>query len=70
MNTYKVNVCNESHTFMIEAHILILIILRNLSFSKMAVLNQICPGRKTPLPDHIIRNYMYQLCKSLQHMHR
>ncbi|XP_075874152.1 MAPK/MAK/MRK overlapping kinase isoform X3 [Nelusetta ayraudi] len=25
--------------------------------------------RKTPLPDHIIRNYMYQLCKSLQHMH-
>lgn len=28
------------------------------------------PGRKTPLPDHTVKNYMYQLCKSLQHMHR
>lgn len=28
------------------------------------------PGRKTPLPDYTVKNYMYQLCKSLQHMHR
>ncbi|XP_076603984.1 MAPK/MAK/MRK overlapping kinase isoform X1 [Chaetodon auriga] len=27
-------------------------------------------GRETPLPDHIVKNYMYQLCKSLEHMHR
>lgn len=27
-------------------------------------------GRETPLPDHTIKNYMYQLCKSLKHMHR
>ncbi|KAM9708566.1 MAPK/MAK/MRK overlapping kinase isoform 1-T1 [Menidia menidia] len=26
-------------------------------------------GRKTPLPDQTVKNYMYQLCKSLQHMH-
>ncbi|XP_071353902.1 MAPK/MAK/MRK overlapping kinase-like isoform X4 [Trachinotus anak] len=26
-------------------------------------------GRQTPLPDHTIKNYMYQLCKSLEHMH-
>ncbi|XP_074547685.1 MAPK/MAK/MRK overlapping kinase isoform X2 [Halichoeres trimaculatus] len=26
-------------------------------------------GRETPLPDHIVKNYMYQLCKSLKHMH-
>ncbi|KAF6725071.1 MAPK/MAK/MRK overlapping kinase [Oryzias melastigma] len=25
--------------------------------------------RKKPLPDHMVKNYMYQLCKSLQHMH-
>uniref|UniRef100_A0A8C7YA99 MOK protein kinase n=1 Tax=Oryzias sinensis TaxID=183150 RepID=A0A8C7YA99_9TELE len=24
---------------------------------------------KHPLPDHMVKNYMYQLCKSLQHMH-
>lgn len=28
------------------------------------------PGRRTPLPDHTVKNYMYQLCKSLEHMHR
>ncbi|XP_041827074.1 MAPK/MAK/MRK overlapping kinase-like isoform X2 [Melanotaenia boesemani] len=27
-------------------------------------------GRRTPLPDHTVKNYMYQLCKSLDHMHR
>ncbi|XP_041667991.1 MAPK/MAK/MRK overlapping kinase-like isoform X2 [Cheilinus undulatus] len=27
-------------------------------------------GRETPLPDHTVKNYMYQLCKSLEHMHR
>lgn len=27
-------------------------------------------GRKTPLPDHTLKHYMYQLCKSLDHMHR
>lgn len=37
---------------------------------EMTVVDSTHPGRKTPLPDHIIRNYMYQLCKSLQHMHR
>uniref|UniRef100_A0A3Q4B5Y9 mitogen-activated protein kinase n=1 Tax=Mola mola TaxID=94237 RepID=A0A3Q4B5Y9_MOLML len=26
-------------------------------------------GRKTPLPDHTVKNYMYQLCRSLEHMH-
>ncbi|XP_008305093.1 MAPK/MAK/MRK overlapping kinase [Stegastes partitus] len=26
-------------------------------------------GRKTPLPDHTVKHYMYQLCKSLEHMH-
>ncbi|CAN9502493.1 unnamed protein product [Ophioblennius macclurei] len=26
-------------------------------------------GRQTPLPEHTVRNYMYQLCKSLEHMH-
>ncbi|XP_028251683.1 MAPK/MAK/MRK overlapping kinase isoform X1 [Parambassis ranga] len=26
-------------------------------------------GRQTPLPDHTVKNYMYQLCKSLEHMH-
>ncbi|XP_019953628.2 MAPK/MAK/MRK overlapping kinase isoform X1 [Paralichthys olivaceus] len=26
-------------------------------------------GRHTPLPDHTVKNYMYQLCKSLEHMH-
>ncbi|XP_022605949.1 MAPK/MAK/MRK overlapping kinase [Seriola dumerili] len=26
-------------------------------------------GRQTPLPDHTVKNYMYQLCKSLDHMH-
>uniref|UniRef100_A0A3Q3E365 MOK protein kinase n=1 Tax=Labrus bergylta TaxID=56723 RepID=A0A3Q3E365_9LABR len=26
-------------------------------------------GRETPLPDHTVKNYMYQLCKSLEHMH-
>ncbi|XP_078133111.1 MAPK/MAK/MRK overlapping kinase isoform X1 [Sander vitreus] len=26
-------------------------------------------GRKTPLPDNTVKNYMYQLCKSLEHMH-
>lgn len=28
------------------------------------------PGRRTPLADHTVKNYMYQLCKSLEHMHR
>ncbi|XP_029937913.1 MAPK/MAK/MRK overlapping kinase isoform X2 [Myripristis murdjan] len=27
-------------------------------------------GRQTPLPDTTVRLYMYQLCKSLAHMHR
>ncbi|KAM3595310.1 uncharacterized protein V6R79_021524 [Siganus canaliculatus] len=27
-------------------------------------------GRESPLPDHTVKNYMYQLCKSLEHMHR
>ncbi|XP_053192325.1 MAPK/MAK/MRK overlapping kinase-like [Scomber japonicus] len=27
-------------------------------------------GRETPLPDHTVKHYMYQLCKSLAHMHR
>ncbi|XP_076013876.1 MAPK/MAK/MRK overlapping kinase [Genypterus blacodes] len=27
-------------------------------------------GRQTPLPDHTVKHYMYQLCKSLEHMHR
>uniref|UniRef100_A0A8C3ASW8 mitogen-activated protein kinase n=1 Tax=Cyclopterus lumpus TaxID=8103 RepID=A0A8C3ASW8_CYCLU len=27
-------------------------------------------GRQTPLPDNTVKNYMYQLCKSLEHMHR
>ncbi|MFT7817325.1 MAPK/MAK/MRK overlapping kinase isoform X2 [Arapaima gigas] len=27
-------------------------------------------GRQYPLPDSKIKNYMYQLCKSLDHMHR
>lgn len=26
-------------------------------------------GRQTPLPDHTVKHYMYQLCKSLEHMH-
>ncbi|XP_034015874.1 MAPK/MAK/MRK overlapping kinase-like isoform X2 [Thalassophryne amazonica] len=26
-------------------------------------------GRQTPLPEHTVKHYMYQLCKSLQHMH-
>uniref|UniRef100_A0A3B4BII9 Protein kinase domain-containing protein n=1 Tax=Periophthalmus magnuspinnatus TaxID=409849 RepID=A0A3B4BII9_9GOBI len=26
-------------------------------------------GRKTPLPEHTVKHYMYQLCKSLEHMH-
>ncbi|XP_056282402.1 MAPK/MAK/MRK overlapping kinase-like isoform X1 [Pseudoliparis swirei] len=26
-------------------------------------------GRQTPLPDTTVKNYMYQLCKSLEHMH-
>ncbi|KAI3367190.1 hypothetical protein L3Q82_008244 [Scortum barcoo] len=26
-------------------------------------------GREMPLPDHTVKNYMYQLCKSLEHMH-
>uniref|UniRef100_A0A8C3ASM4 MOK protein kinase n=1 Tax=Cyclopterus lumpus TaxID=8103 RepID=A0A8C3ASM4_CYCLU len=26
-------------------------------------------GRQTPLPDNTVKNYMYQLCKSLEHMH-
>ncbi|XP_074515947.1 MAPK/MAK/MRK overlapping kinase isoform X1 [Sebastes fasciatus] len=26
-------------------------------------------GRHTPLPDSTVKNYMYQLCKSLEHMH-
>ena len=27
-------------------------------------------GRKYPLPESKIKHYMYQLCKSLDHMHR
>ncbi|XP_039597749.1 MAPK/MAK/MRK overlapping kinase-like [Polypterus senegalus] len=27
-------------------------------------------GRKHPLPENKVKNYMYQLCKSLDHMHR
>ncbi|KAM4665094.1 MAPK/MAK/MRK overlapping kinase isoform 2-T2 [Discoglossus pictus] len=27
-------------------------------------------GRRHPLPENKIRNYMYQLCKSLEHIHR
>ncbi|XP_055010914.1 MAPK/MAK/MRK overlapping kinase isoform X2 [Boleophthalmus pectinirostris] len=26
-------------------------------------------GRKSPLPEHTVKHYMYQLCKSLEHMH-
>ncbi|XP_028994376.1 MAPK/MAK/MRK overlapping kinase-like isoform X1 [Betta splendens] len=26
-------------------------------------------GRQTPLPEHTVKQYMYQLCKSLEHMH-
>uniref|UniRef100_A0A673C2X8 MOK protein kinase n=1 Tax=Sphaeramia orbicularis TaxID=375764 RepID=A0A673C2X8_9TELE len=26
-------------------------------------------GRQTPLPDQTVKHYMYQLCKSLEHMH-
>ncbi|XP_068608351.1 MAPK/MAK/MRK overlapping kinase-like [Brachionichthys hirsutus] len=26
-------------------------------------------GRQAALPDHTVKNYMYQLCKSLEHMH-
>ncbi|XP_026156543.1 MAPK/MAK/MRK overlapping kinase isoform X1 [Mastacembelus armatus] len=26
-------------------------------------------GRKSPLPEHTVKQYMYQLCKSLEHMH-
>ncbi|KAF7656626.1 hypothetical protein LDENG_00038730 [Lucifuga dentata] len=26
-------------------------------------------GRQTPLPDHTLKHYMYQLCKSLEHIH-
>ncbi|CAL1575955.1 unnamed protein product [Knipowitschia caucasica] len=26
-------------------------------------------GRKSPLPEHTVKLYMYQLCKSLEHMH-
>ncbi|KAM3870723.1 MAPK/MAK/MRK overlapping kinase [Diretmus argenteus] len=26
-------------------------------------------GRETPLPENTVKNYMYQLCKSLEHMH-
>ncbi|CAL8285247.1 unnamed protein product [Lota lota] len=27
-------------------------------------------GRQTPVPENTIKQYMYQLCKSLEHMHR
>uniref|UniRef100_H2U7R7 MOK protein kinase n=1 Tax=Takifugu rubripes TaxID=31033 RepID=H2U7R7_TAKRU len=30
---------------------------------------ELIQGRRTPLPDHTVKNYMYQLCKSLEHMH-
>nr|XP_046267894.1 MAPK/MAK/MRK overlapping kinase-like isoform X2 [Scatophagus argus] len=30
---------------------------------------ELIQGRETPLPDHTIKLYMYQLCKSLEHMH-
>ncbi|XP_017271424.1 MAPK/MAK/MRK overlapping kinase isoform X1 [Kryptolebias marmoratus] len=26
-------------------------------------------GRKAPLPEHTVKHYMYQLCKSLEHIH-
>ncbi|XP_061897480.1 MAPK/MAK/MRK overlapping kinase-like isoform X2 [Entelurus aequoreus] len=35
--------------------------------------NNVClylAARQTPLPDNTVKNYMYQLCKSLDHMHR
>lgn len=28
------------------------------------------PERQHPLPENKIKHYMYQLCKSLDHMHR
>ncbi|CAH2328249.1 MAPK MAK MRK overlapping kinase isoform X1 [Pelobates cultripes] len=31
---------------------------------------ELIKGRRQPLPDHKIRNYMYQLCKSLEHIHK
>uniref|UniRef100_A0A3Q2PCR2 MOK protein kinase n=1 Tax=Fundulus heteroclitus TaxID=8078 RepID=A0A3Q2PCR2_FUNHE len=30
---------------------------------------ELIQGRQTPLPDHTVKSYMYQLCKSLDHMH-
>ncbi|XP_034087650.1 MAPK/MAK/MRK overlapping kinase-like isoform X2 [Gymnodraco acuticeps] len=30
---------------------------------------ELIQGRKMPLPDNTIKNYMYQLCKSLEHIH-
>ncbi|MED6273458.1 hypothetical protein CHARACLAT_006592 [Characodon lateralis] len=30
---------------------------------------ELIQGRQTHLPDHTVRSYMYQLCKSLEHMH-
>ncbi|XP_053331574.1 MAPK/MAK/MRK overlapping kinase isoform X2 [Spea bombifrons] len=31
---------------------------------------ELIKGRRQPLPENKIRNYMYQLCKSLEHIHR
>ncbi|XP_030299097.1 MAPK/MAK/MRK overlapping kinase [Sparus aurata] len=32
-------------------------------------IHEFIQGRETPLPDHMVQNYMYQLCKALKHMH-
>ncbi|XP_043999395.1 MAPK/MAK/MRK overlapping kinase-like isoform X1 [Gambusia affinis] len=31
---------------------------------------ELIQGRRTPLPDQTVKSYMYQLCRSLEHMHR
>ncbi|XP_054909175.1 MAPK/MAK/MRK overlapping kinase-like isoform X2 [Poeciliopsis prolifica] len=31
---------------------------------------ELIQGRRTPLPDQTVKSYMYQLCRSLDHMHR
>ncbi|XP_032402732.1 LOW QUALITY PROTEIN: MAPK/MAK/MRK overlapping kinase [Xiphophorus hellerii] len=35
-------------------------------------LEEVCgsAGRRTPLPDQTVKSYMYQLCRSLEHIHR
>ncbi|XP_027856332.1 MAPK/MAK/MRK overlapping kinase isoform X2 [Xiphophorus couchianus] len=31
---------------------------------------ELIQGRRTPLPDQTVKSYMYQLCRSLEHIHR